>query len=73
MDKSKQNWAKGRKMMVQCWIWKNSAMTFTCDLETWFKVTTYLLPKSTLSVRYEPDMDKEKICDLNKDFTDFLP
>lgn len=43
-------------------------MTFTCDLETWFKITTYPLPKSTLSVRYEPDMDKEKICDLNKDF-----
>lgn len=48
-------------------------MTFTCDLETWFKVTTYPLPKSTLSVRYEPDMDKEKICGPNKDFTDFLP
>lgn len=33
-------------------------MTFTLDLETWFKVTVQPLPKSTLCVEYEPDWAK---------------
>lgn len=30
-------------------------MTFTFDRETWFKVTAYALPKSSVSVKNEPD------------------
>lgn len=30
-------------------------MTLILDLENWFKVTAYLLPKTTLYVKYEPD------------------
>lgn len=47
-------------------------MIFICDLEIWLKVIIYFLLNSIFFVRYELDMDKEKICDLNKDFIDFL-
>lgn len=30
-------------------------MTFRFDRETWFKVTAYALPKSSVSVKNEPD------------------
>lgn len=41
----------------------NSAMTLTIDLETWFKVTSYVLLKGTVWVKYEPYWARgEKIC-----------
>lgn len=33
-------------------------MTFTLDLETWFKITAHLLPKGILQVKYEPNQAK---------------
>lgn len=38
-------------------------MTLTLDLETWFKVTSYVLLKGTVWVKYEPYWARgEKIC-----------
>lgn len=33
----------------------DSAMTFTVDLENWFRVTTHPLLKSSLDINYEPN------------------
>lgn len=38
----------------------DSATTFTFDLENWFKVTTQLLLKSSVYVRYESNRAKWK-------------
>lgn len=35
-------------------------MTFTLNLETWFKFTANPLPKGTLLVKYEPDYVKRR-------------
>lgn len=39
----------------------NSAMTFTFDLETWFKVTAHPLLKSSAYGNYEPNRAKWRI------------
>lgn len=49
--------------MVLNWVLKRSAMTFTFDRETWFKVAAHLLPKSSvyMYVKYETDMAKGRV------------
>lgn len=44
--------------MVLNWIIKRSAMNFTFDHETWFKVTMHSLPKRLVYVEYEPNRTK---------------
>lgn len=44
--------------MVLNWIIKRSAMNFTFDHETWFKVTMHSLPKRLVYVEYEPNRAK---------------
>lgn len=39
--------------MVQNLILKRSAMTFTFDLETWFKITAHPLHKNSVYGKYE--------------------
>lgn len=41
--------------MVKNWILKIFAMTFTFDLQIWFKVTEHTFPKSSVFVMFEPD------------------
>lgn len=33
-------------MVTKNWIFKRSAVTFTFDIETWFKVATHPFPKA---------------------------
>lgn len=45
--------------MIQTRIFShNSAMTFTLDPKTWFKVTAQSLTKETLWVKFKPDQKK---------------
>lgn len=46
--------------MVQNLILKISAMTFTFDLEIWFKVIAYPVHKNSVYVKYEPDLSTGK-------------
>lgn len=42
-------------------------MTFTFDLQIWFKVTEHTFPKSSVFVMFEPDRaEGENIYDLKK-------
>lgn len=41
--KYEPDWCKGRADMLQTRTLFNSALTLTFDLESWFKITTYLL------------------------------
>lgn len=36
-------------------------MTFTFDLDIWFKVTAHSLPKSSVYVKYEPEKAKGRV------------
>lgn len=51
--------------MVLNWVLKRSAMTFTFDRETWFKVAAHLLPKSSVYMyvkyMYETNMAKGRV------------
>lgn len=47
--------------MIQHWILKKFAMTFTLDIKTWFKVTAHRFPTSTIYVKYKPNRAKQII------------
>lgn len=49
------DWPKGKESIIKNWISKRPTLTFTVDLEKWFKITTHPLPTLTLHVNYKPD------------------
>lgn len=54
------DWAMGRKIIMQHWISKNPVMTFTFEIKIWFKVTAHLLSTSTVHVKYKLDTAMER-------------
>lgn len=47
---------KGKKVLSKTGFQRDLAtLTFTVDLEKWFKITTHPLPTLTLHVNYKPD------------------
>lgn len=49
------DWPRGKESIIKKWISKRPTLTFTVDLEKWFKITTHPLPTLTLHVNYKPD------------------